>query len=107
MSAPPEGRRSDVSMNIVDPPAQNRMWADIQYIIFSVGLCMYVSVFPLTQCSPCQPHSHSWRGDIVHTIHCEKRFPHVLLQVFRCNSHCGLFTTDDTECHLTENLMDG
>lgn len=71
-----------------------------------VGVCACVYVC-LTQSSPCQSHNHSWWSDTVHSIHCENRFTHVVLQVGRCNSHGGLVTTDNTECHLTENLTEG
>lgn len=57
-----------------------------------------------THSGPGQPHHHSWRSVLVHSIHCENRFTHVVLQVVGGNGHGGLFTAHDTERHLTENL---
>lgn len=64
-----------------------------------------VSASPsLTQSSPCQSHNYSRWSDIIHSIHCENRFTNVVLQVVRRNSHSDSITTNNSECHLTENL---
>lgn len=101
-SAPPGGRRSEVSMNSVDPPAQEINAHSVQ-VTFAGAVCACVSLF-LTHCGPSQPHNHSRWSDIIHPINCENRFTHKLLQVFRSDHHSGFFTIHNTERHLTENL---
>lgn len=98
-------------MNSVEPPSKRIICckSHVQVLVCArtcESVCehgCYARAF-LTHSSPGQPHHHSWRSVLVHSIHCENRFTHVVLQVVGGNGHGGLFPTHDTERHLTENL---
>lgn len=103
-SAPTVGRRNDVSINSVDPPKERKSVLHCLLVCFvDSSECVSASL-SLTQSSPCQSHNYSWWSDIIHSVHCENRFTNIVLQVVRRNSHSVLITTNDGECHLTENL---
>lgn len=68
---------------------------------------MHACMRVYTQSGPCQPHHHSWRSVLVHSIDCKDGFTHVVLQVARGDGHGGLFTTHNAERHFTENLTEG
>lgn len=92
-------------MNSVEPPTWiTKFRLNFIYSLRTFTITYFCVSVSLTHSSPCQPHNHSRWGDIVHSIHCENRFAHIVLQVVRCNSHCALLTADYTESHLTENL---